>query len=147
MTSDQNLLSIRIRIEVCVKELAARGLDTSAGRLDRHKDRVDFGQNLGVFEPKHPAVLFLIIDLEESQTVRWPLNWSASSPHLERGISLCCVSIIEVERVKDQGRLSPRVKDTAERRPVFAFAVDVVHIGNMKITGSHQVTDVAARFQ
>src|SRR5262245_66646668 len=63
------LLAIGSPVEVCEKELAPRGLGTPARRFDRHKHRVDFSQNLRVFESQHPAVLFLIVYLEEPETV------------------------------------------------------------------------------
>src|SRR5947209_7127236 len=96
---------IRIRVEVCVKEFAARGLGTSAWRFDGHKNQVDFRQNAGVFELEHPAVLFLIIYIEDSQASGRILSWSARPPNLERRISLCSVPITQVKSVKDQGLL------------------------------------------
>ena len=42
LTFMDHLLTIRIHIEVCVKEFAARGFGTPARRFNRHNDRVDF---------------------------------------------------------------------------------------------------------
>src|SRR5437870_3613254 len=60
---------IGIRVEVCVKEFAACGLGTAAWRFDRHKNRVDFRQNARVFKLERPAVLFLIVDIENSEAL------------------------------------------------------------------------------
>src|SRR5215831_3718907 len=125
---NRSLLAIRSGVEICVQQLATRGLDTSALRLDRHEHGVDFSQNLQVFEPEHPAVLFLIVYPEQSETVcralGWStsgtLGWSAFSPNLERCISFRSVPVVQVKGIKNQSRLSLRVKDTPERSLVFA---------------------------
>jgi len=108
------------------------GLAPSAWRFDRHKNRVDFRQNARVFELQHPAVLFLIVYIEDSQASGWILSGSTRPPNLEGCISLCGVPIAQVEGVKDQG-LFLSVKDTAECPLVLAFAVHVKHVSNMKI--------------
>ena len=137
------LRMIGIRVEVCVQKFAARGPGTSAWRFDRHKNRVDLRQNARVFELEHPAVLILIVDIEDSEALGWILSWSTRSPNLERCISFRSVPIAQVKSVKDQGLLL-RIKDTAKCPLVLAFAVDVEHVSNMKITRAHQVMDVAA---
>src|SRR5262245_533822 len=84
----------RIGGEICEKELAPRRLGASAGRLDGYKDRIDLRQNLRVFETENPAVLLLIIDLEQSETVGGRLRWSTFTPNLERCVSLGGVSVV-----------------------------------------------------
>jgi hypothetical protein len=113
--------------------LTSCGLSTSAERFDRHKDGVDFSKNLRVFEPEHPTVLLLIIYLEEAETVCRSLGWSAFPPNLERRISLCGASIIQIEGVKDESRFPLCIKHPAECLLVLALAIDVVHVGDMKI--------------
>src|SRR5215471_5274594 len=110
---NRSLLAIRNDVEICVEQLPTSGLDTSALRLDRHEHGVDFGENLRVFEPEHPPVLFLIVYLEQSETVRtfgWStsrtVGWSAFSPNLEGCISSRGVPVVQVKGVKNQSRLS-----------------------------------------
>jgi hypothetical protein len=52
--------------------------------------------------------------LEQAETVRGTLRWSALSPNLERRISLCSVPIIQIERIKNEKPLSLSGKDPAE---------------------------------
>src|SRR5690242_8338869 len=124
---------IGIRVEVCVKEFASRGLRASAWWFDRHKYRIDFRQYPWVFELKHPAVLFLIVYIENSEASGWILSGPTRSPNLERCVSLFGVPIAQVESVKDQ-RLFLGIKDTAKRPLVLAFAVYIKYVSDMKIT-------------
>src|SRR5262249_45720699 len=93
---------IGVRLQVGIKKLGAGGLDTAARRFDSHKHRVDFSENVRVLELKHPAVLFLIVYIEDSQTLGWALCGSACAPNLEGGISPCGAAITQVKGIKDQ---------------------------------------------
>src|SRR5262249_25053412 len=104
--NEVQLWPARIGGEICEKELVPRRLGASAGRLDGYKDRIDLRQNLRIFETENPAVLLLIIDLEQSETVRCSLSWSALPPNLERCISLGGVSVVQIKRVKNERRFS-----------------------------------------
>src|SRR5262245_25764102 len=119
---------IGIRVEVCVKEFASRGLRASAWRFNRDKNRVDFRQNARVFELEQPAVLFLIVYIKDSEASGRILSGSTGPPNLERCIPSFSVPITEVKSVKDQGLLL-RIKDTAKCPLVLAFAVDFEYVG------------------
>ena len=134
---------VEVRLEVGVKEFAASGFGASAGRFDGHKNRVNFRQNARVLELEHPAVLFLIVYIEDSQTLGWALGWPAGPPSLEGSIAPLGSPIAQVKGIKDQ-RLFLRVKDAAKSASLLAFAVHVEHVNNMKIARAHQVMDVAA---
>ena len=74
---------IEIRFEIGVKEFAASGPGASTLRFDGHKNRIDFRQNTRVFELEHPAVLFLIVYIEDPQAFSRTLGWTACTPNLK----------------------------------------------------------------
>ena len=93
---------IGVRLEVGVKEFPACGPDASAWWLDGHKNRVDFRQNARVIELQDPALLFLVVHIEDAQALGWSLDQPAGPPNLEGAISLCSTLIAQVKGVKDQ---------------------------------------------
>src|SRR5437879_13746195 len=80
------LRMIGVRLEVGVKKFAASGPGASALRFDSHENRVDFRQNARVLEFQHPAVLFLIVHIEDAQILGWILIRPAAAPPLKRRI-------------------------------------------------------------
>ena len=68
---EQALGMIGIGLEVGVKEFAAGGTGASALGFDGHKDGIDFSQDARVLEFQHPAVLFLVVDVENAQAPGW----------------------------------------------------------------------------
>ena len=52
--------------------------------------------------------------------------------------------LIKVECIEQQ-RLSTREEDAAERLARAAMAIDIEDVGNIEITGAHEVTDIAIR--
>ena len=104
------------------------------------------GQNGRVLELEHPAVLLLIVDIENSQAFGPALSRPAGSPNLEGSISLRSAPIAQVKGIKDQ-RLFLGIENAAKSPPVLAFAVYVEHVNNMEIAGTHQVMDVTPRRQ
>ena len=135
---------IGIRLKVGVQEFVAGWSGAPARGLDGHKDGINFRQNPGLLELEHPAVLPLVVYIEDAQALGWILGWPARAPNLEGGISLCSSPITQVKRIKDQ-RFSFGIKDTAKSPLVFALAVYVKHVDDMQIASAHQVMDIAAR--
>ena len=70
-------------LEVGVKEFAAGRFGASAPRFDGHKDRINLRQNARVLEFEHPAFLFLIVHVEDSEALGWALGFPAGPPSLE----------------------------------------------------------------
>ena len=60
---------IGVRLQIGVKKLSARRAGTPSRTLYGHKNRVDFRQNARVFKLERPAVLFLIVDIENSEAL------------------------------------------------------------------------------
>jgi hypothetical protein len=77
------------------------------------KNRVNLRQNARVIELEHPAILRLIIDIKNTQTLSWILRRPTCAPGLEGSIAPGRGLITQLKRVKDQG-LSFGIKNTAK---------------------------------
>src|SRR5471030_222076 len=122
-------------IQVGIKHLLAVGLHASAWRLDGHKNGVDLRQHFGILEFEHPSVLFLVVDVKYTQTLRRFVPGFPLPPGLKRGAAF------QIEGIKDQ-RLALRVKDAAKRALRFALAVNVEDVHNVETARAHEFADI-----
>src|SRR5260370_35859500 len=69
--------------EVCVHEFLPRGTRRSAVRLAGDEDCIEPLQDIGIVNPKHPALLCRLIPVENPQTNRGSAGVRKLSPGLE----------------------------------------------------------------
>src|SRR5450432_74988 len=122
-------------IQVGIQHLLAVGLHAAPGRLDCHKNGVDFRQNFGILELEHPTVLFLVVHVKYTQTPRRIVPGFTLPPSLKRGAAF------QIEGIKDEG-LALRVKDAAKRALRLALAVYVEDIHDVETARAHEFADI-----
>ena len=90
------------RLEKGIEKFVARGFGASTRRFDGDKNGINFRQYARVLELEHPAILLLIVYIEDSQILSWTLGWSTCPPNLERCISPGSAPISQIKGIKDQ---------------------------------------------
>src|SRR6267154_3876704 len=115
--------------EVSVQQLVAlRRNGILARRLNSDEHRIDLAQHLRIVRPKDPALLRLVIGIEDAETFS-PLPWSFFlAPYAIVVAGILDAVIVQVVRIKDQ-RLSFGEENSSEGRTCFPFGVRVEDIG------------------
>src|SRR6266404_4353632 len=122
------------------------GCGSAPGSLKSDEYRVDFFQNLGVVELHCPAMLRLVVVVEDSETMR-PLAIqliAVTSPGGIYELAVRSVLCRQIERVKDQ-RLPLRVEGAAERLLRAPLSIPVNHVHNVQFACAHDVAYLTPR--
>src|SRR5260370_38701931 len=94
-----SLRVIRSASETCVEKTPSLRRRTAFGRFQRHENRVDMLQHLGIVDAESPAVKSRVVKVEHAQVCRLARTHLAVSPRLETCCQLVPALSFEIEVV------------------------------------------------
>src|SRR5215471_13932145 len=132
---------IGIHSEISEEKRFATRLLTSTTRLDCNKDRVDLCQGIGIVGLQDPALLGSVVFIKDAEIQSLLPVRPTPAPGLKYWGDLRPL-LIQVVGVKDE-RLPFRVKHPAVRLSRGTMVVNIVHFGDVEITGAHEFPDIS----
>src|SRR5258708_3489960 len=133
---------IRLVPEVGVEEFFALWLGrVLTRRFQGDKHRIDLAKDPGVVVFEHPALLGLVVGVEDSETLSGSAGSLFFSPNTVVVTSILYAVVVQVIGIDDEG-LSFSKEDPAERSTGLSLHIRVKHVRDVEVPCGHEVADV-----
>ena len=127
---------IRLHLKIRHQERLAGGFHASPLRLSCDEDGIQACECLSIIEPQHPTLVRFILVKESKAHVLFTVS---GAPGLESHRLAPARLLVQVITVEYQ-RFVSGIEDPSERLVRLPILRNVVDIGNVKISGSDQVS-------